>query len=113
MRWRWSAPTASPTPSLGIVKVLAIPMMYADQNTIPSTEAALSATLRDVGDFYAKASFGRLTLVGNVYRAGPDTAPGLPLFVLGGAGDVASGRSEAAAAGGAKNVCGALKHAIH
>lgn len=32
---------------------------------------------------------GRLTLVGNVYRAGPDTAPGLPLFVLGGAGDVA------------------------
>ena len=31
---------------------------------------------------------GRLTLVGNAYRAGPDTALGLPLFTLGGAGDV-------------------------
>ncbi len=57
---------AAPTPSLGIVKVLAIPMSYADQNAVPSTEAALYTTLRDVGDFYAKASFGRLTLVGVV-----------------------------------------------
>ncbi len=31
---------------------------------------------------------GRLTLVGNAYRAGPDTAENLPLFTLGGAGDV-------------------------
>jgi hypothetical protein len=31
---------------------------------------------------------GRLTLVGNAYRAGPDTVPGLPFFSLGGAGDV-------------------------
>lgn len=31
---------------------------------------------------------GRLTLVGNAYRAGPDTEPQLPLFTLGGAGDV-------------------------
>ncbi|MBI3880264.1 MAG: PKD domain-containing protein [Verrucomicrobia bacterium] len=57
---------AAPTPALGIVKVLAIPMTYADQNAVPSTEATLYSTLRDVGDFYAKASFGRLTLVGVV-----------------------------------------------
>ncbi|MCE4554605.1 pectate lyase family protein [Roseateles cellulosilyticus] len=31
---------------------------------------------------------GRLTLAGNVYRAGPDTALNLPLFTLGGVGDV-------------------------
>lgn len=31
---------------------------------------------------------GRLTLVGNAYRAGPDTLENLPLFALGGAGDV-------------------------
>ncbi len=57
---------AAPTPALGTVKVLIIPMTYADQNTVPSTEAALYAMLRDVGDFYAKSSFGRLTLVGTV-----------------------------------------------
>ena len=31
---------------------------------------------------------GKITLAGNVYRAGPDTARDLPLFTLGGAGDV-------------------------
>lgn len=31
---------------------------------------------------------GRLALVGNVYRQGPDTLPGTPLFLLGGQGDV-------------------------
>ncbi len=31
---------------------------------------------------------GKLTLVGNAYRAGPDTVENLPLFTLGGAGDV-------------------------
>jgi regulation of enolase protein 1 (concanavalin A-like superfamily) len=57
---------SAPTPALGVVKVLAIPMTYADQNAVPSTEAALYSTFRDVGDFYAKGSFGRLTLVGVV-----------------------------------------------
>ncbi len=57
---------SAPTPALGNVKVLAIPMTYADQNTVPSTEAALSATFRDVADFYAKASYGRISLVGVV-----------------------------------------------
>ncbi len=31
---------------------------------------------------------GVITLIGNVYRQGPDTAPGVPLFALGGEGDV-------------------------
>ena len=31
---------------------------------------------------------GRVTLVGNAYRAGPDTVENLPLFTLGGVGDV-------------------------
>ncbi len=57
---------SAPTPALGNVKVLAIPMTYADQNGVPSTEAALYSTLRDVADFYAKASFGRISLVGVV-----------------------------------------------
>lgn len=57
---------AAPTPALGTVKVLIIPMSYADQNGVPSTEAALYTMLRDVGEFYSKASYGRLTLVGTV-----------------------------------------------
>ncbi|MBX7208567.1 MAG: PKD domain-containing protein [Verrucomicrobiaceae bacterium] len=57
---------AAPAPSLGTVKVLVIPMTYADQNAVPSTEAALYAMLRDVSDFYSKASYGRLTLTGVV-----------------------------------------------
>lgn len=31
---------------------------------------------------------GRVTIIGNVYRHGPDTRPNLPLFMLGGEGDV-------------------------
>ena len=57
---------SSPTPALGQVKVIVIPTTYADQNAIPSTEAALYSTLRDVADHYAKASYGRLSLVGVV-----------------------------------------------
>ena len=60
---------AAPTPALGTVKVLAIPMTYADQNAIPATEATLYSTLRDVSEFYSKASFGRLTLIGTVCPA--------------------------------------------
>ena len=57
---------SAPTPALGTIRVLAIPTTYADQNGVPSTEAALYNVLRDVADFYAKSSFGRLTLVGAV-----------------------------------------------
>ena len=31
---------------------------------------------------------GRITLIGNVMRGGPDTRPNLPLFMLGGSGDI-------------------------
>lgn len=31
---------------------------------------------------------GRITLIGNVLRGGPDTRPNLPLFMLGGSGDI-------------------------
>lgn len=34
------------------------------------------------------AETGIVTMIGNVYRAGPDTVPGTPFFSLGGAGDV-------------------------
>ena len=57
---------SSPTPSIGVVRVLAIPMTYADQNGVPSTEAQLYATLRDVAEHYAKSSYGRVSLVGVV-----------------------------------------------
>ncbi|MDZ4405261.1 Calx-beta domain-containing protein [Prosthecobacter sp.] len=56
----------SPTPALGQVKVIVLNTTYADQNALPSTEAQLYATLRDVADHYSKASYGRLSLVGVV-----------------------------------------------
>jgi regulation of enolase protein 1 (concanavalin A-like superfamily) len=54
---------AVPTPSIGVVKVLYLPVTYLDQNGVPSTEAKAYEVLRDVSDFYAKASYGKLTLV--------------------------------------------------
>lgn len=35
-----------------------------------------------------KYEVGQLTLIGNVLRGGPSTPPGLPLFMLGGSGDI-------------------------
>ncbi len=35
-----------------------------------------------------KYELGRITLIGNVLRGGPSTPPGLPLFMLGGSGDI-------------------------
>jgi regulation of enolase protein 1 (concanavalin A-like superfamily) len=57
---------AAPTPSLGNVRVLVIPMTFADQNDTPSTESALYQLMRDVGDHYALASYGKLTLLTTV-----------------------------------------------
>ncbi len=54
------------TPALGQIKVIVIPTTYADQNTIPSTEAQLYTALRDVADHYSKASYGRCSLAGVV-----------------------------------------------
>ncbi len=55
-----------PTPSIGNVKVLVIPMTFADQNDTPSTESTLYNLMRSVGDHYAKASYGKLTLLTTV-----------------------------------------------
>lgn len=57
---------AAPTPSIGNVKVLVIPMTFADQNRTPSTESTLYNLMRNVGDHYAKASYGKLTLLSTV-----------------------------------------------
>jgi hypothetical protein len=57
---------AVPTPSIGVVRVLYIPTTYFDQNAAPSTEAKSYELLRDVSDFYAKSSYGKLTLVSTV-----------------------------------------------
>lgn len=57
---------AAPTPSIGNVRVLVIPMTFADQNDNPSSESKLYEVLRDVGDHYAKASYGKLTLLTTV-----------------------------------------------
>lgn len=54
---------AVPTPSIGIVRVLYMPVTYADQNGVPTTEAKAYELLRDVSDFYARSSYGKLTLV--------------------------------------------------
>lgn len=57
---------SAPTPSLGVIRVLAIPMTFADQNAAPATEATLYATLRDVSQYYSRSSYGRLTLIATV-----------------------------------------------
>ncbi|RYD37906.1 MAG: PKD domain-containing protein, partial [Verrucomicrobiaceae bacterium] len=64
---------AAPTPSIGSVKVLVIPMTFADQNSIPATETTLYNLMRGVGSHYAKASYGKLTLLSTV--APPVTLP--------------------------------------
>lgn len=57
---------ASATPSVGVVKVLYIPVVYPDQNETPITEAGAHDVLVQSAAFYQTMSFGRLTLVGTV-----------------------------------------------
>lgn len=57
---------ASPTPSVGILKVLYIPMTFQDQNKTQTTESKAYEIMRDVADFYAKGSYGKLTLIATV-----------------------------------------------
>lgn len=57
---------AAPTPCIGVVKVLYMPVTYADQNAVPVTEARAYETMRDVGEYYAKGSYGKLTLLATV-----------------------------------------------
>ena len=57
---------AAPSPSLGVLKVLYIPMTFADQNTVPASESTCYEVMKRVSDFYTKASYGRLTCVTTV-----------------------------------------------
>ena len=57
---------AAPTPSIGNVRVLVIPLTFADQNDQPSSESRLYELMRDVGEHYARASYGKLTLLSTV-----------------------------------------------
>ncbi|MBI5772147.1 MAG: hypothetical protein HZA89_00205, partial [Verrucomicrobia bacterium] len=57
---------AAPTPAMGQIRVLFIPMTFADQNTMTTTEAKAYEIFRDVADFYFAQSFGRLTLLPTV-----------------------------------------------
>lgn len=57
---------AAPSPSLGQLRVLYIPMTFADQNQIPATEAKCYEVMATVADFFSKASFGRLACLPTV-----------------------------------------------
>jgi regulation of enolase protein 1 (concanavalin A-like superfamily) len=57
---------SAPTPSVGVVKVLCIPAIFADQGQVPATEATLMNMLKETGDFYQTTSYGRLTLQATV-----------------------------------------------
>ncbi len=57
---------AAPTPAIGVLKVLFIPMTFADQNATPTTESKCYEIMREVADFYAKSSYGKLTTLTTV-----------------------------------------------
>lgn len=57
---------AAPTPALGMVRILYIPLSFQDQNAIPATEAKCYDVMRDVADYYLKSSFGKLTTLTTV-----------------------------------------------
>lgn len=57
---------AAAVPSVGVVKVLYVPALFADQGQIPSTEATMMDGMRQVAEFYQTQSYGRLTLVATV-----------------------------------------------
>ncbi|MEN3943022.1 Calx-beta domain-containing protein [Prosthecobacter sp. SYSU 5D2] len=57
---------SAPTPSVGVVKVLCIPAVFADQGQVPASEATMLNMLKETGDFYQTTSYGRLTLQATV-----------------------------------------------
>jgi len=52
---------APPTPAIGQLKVLYIPMTFQDQNDRLPTESKSYEVMRNVADYYSKSSFGKLT----------------------------------------------------
>lgn len=57
---------AAPTPAIGMCRVLYIPMTFQDQNNVPATESKCYEVMRNVADYYLKASFGKLTTLTTV-----------------------------------------------
>ena len=57
---------APPTPALGQLKVLYIPMTFLDQKAVLPTESKSYETMRNVADYYSKSSFGKLTTLSTV-----------------------------------------------
>jgi len=52
---------APPTPAIGQLKVLYIPMTFQDQNDRLPTESKSYEIMRNVADYYSKSSYGKLT----------------------------------------------------
>lgn len=52
---------APPTPAIGQLKILYIPMTFQDQNANLPTESKCYEIMRNVADYYSKSSFGKLT----------------------------------------------------
>ena len=52
---------APPTPAIGQLKVLYIPMTFQDQNDQLPTESKSYEIMRNVADYYSKSSYGKLT----------------------------------------------------
>ncbi|MEQ1748466.1 MAG: Calx-beta domain-containing protein [Prosthecobacter sp.] len=102
-------PSAS-VPSVGVVKVLYVPAIFADQSQTPATEAVMMDGLRQAADFYQTQSYGRLTLVATVtppvklprnqaWYNGKDTTSGFIKEVDGLGAEMAHAKEAARAAG--------------
>ncbi|MES2598343.1 MAG: Calx-beta domain-containing protein [Verrucomicrobiota bacterium] len=57
---------APPTPAIGQLKILYIPMTFQDQNANLPTESKSYEIMRNVADYYSKSSFGKLTTLTTV-----------------------------------------------
>jgi hypothetical protein len=103
---------AAAVPSVGVVKVLYVPAIFADQGQSPASEATMRDALKQVADFYQTQSYGRLTLIATVtppvrlprnqaWYKGKDTTDGLAGFneVNGLGAEMAHAKQAARAAG--------------
>lgn len=101
---------AASVPSVGVVKVLYVPAMFADQGQIPSSEATMMDGMRQVAEFYQAQSYGRLTLVATVtppvrlprnqaWYVGKDTTSGFIKEIDGLGAEVDHAKQAARAAG--------------
>ena len=48
--------------SIGVLRILFVPMTFLDQNAAPASEATCYALMSEVADFYSRQSFGKLTV---------------------------------------------------